>query len=131
VSEGAGTVRIDKWLWAARFFKTRSLAAEAIDGGHVQVNGVRAKPSRGVRIGETITLRKGPYEFVVIVRGVSDRRGPAPEAQALYEETEASRRRREEVAEKYRFASMDAPAPERRPDKRDRRRIIRFVDKGR
>jgi ribosome-associated heat shock protein Hsp15 len=131
VSEGAEPVRLDKWLWAARFFKTRSLAAEAIDAGHVQVNETRVKRSRVVKVGESVSIRKGLYEFVVIVEAVSDYRGPASEAQKLYRETDASQARRAERAEQHRLASLNAPAPERRPDKRDRRRIIRFVDKGR
>ncbi len=127
----ADPVRLDKWLWAARFFKTRTLATDAIDRGQVEVNGNRAKPSRAVKLGDEITVHKGPYEFMVTVQGVSAHRGPASEAQQLYLESDESKRRRAELAEQQRFASFTAPAPEKRPDKRDRRRIIRFVDKGR
>lgn len=131
MSEATEPVRLDKWLWAARFFKTRSLAADAIEAGHVQVNGARVKRSRVVKAGESISIRKGHYDFAVIVDAVSTHRGPASEAQKLYRETEESQARRAEVAEQHRLASLNGPAPDRRPDKRDRRRIVRFVDKGR
>jgi ribosome-associated heat shock protein Hsp15 len=124
-------VRLDKWLWAARFFKTRSLATDAINAGHVDVNDVHAKPARPMREGDRVAIRKEHQEWVVVVRGVSERRGSATEAQKLYEETEESRSRREALIEQRRFSSTGAPAPERRPDKRDRRRIIRFAEKGR
>lgn len=127
---GEDKVRLDKWLWAARFFKTRGLASEAVNGGHVQVNDLRAKPARLVRVGDTIAVRKGPFEQVVIVRALSERRGPASEAQRLYEETPASRERREALAEQQRLAALTAPSPARRPDKRERRHIIRFNEKG-
>src|SRR5436190_12517597 len=91
-------VRLDKWLWAARFFKTRSLATEAVGGGKVEVNGERAKPSKAVRPGDEVRLRLGPYEHVMIVRRLAERRGPASIAQTLYEETQASREGRERLA---------------------------------
>src|SRR5947207_11915077 len=84
-------VRLDKWLWAARFFKTRSLATEAVNGGKLEVNGERAKPAKAVKPGDEIRLKLGPYEHILIVRQLSDRRGPAAVAQTLYEETQASR----------------------------------------
>ena len=87
-------IRLDKWLWAARFFKTRSLAAEAITGGKISINGDRAKPSRLVQCGDQLAIRRSPYEWVVIVKNVSRLRGPASQAQQLYEETEASARKR-------------------------------------
>lgn len=119
-------VRIDKWLWAARFFKTRGLAADAIDGGKVEVNGARAKRARVVRVGDRVRLRIGPYEHQIVVRSVSDRRGPAPEAALLYEETSESRIARERQAEQMR-ADRDVFAPARgRPTKRDRRQITRL-----
>ena len=90
--------RLDKWLWAARFFKTRSAAATAITGGKVKVNGERCKPSLPARVGDTISIRKPPYEIVVVVRAVSSRRGPAKEALQLYEETQESVVKREELA---------------------------------
>src|SRR5436305_13214547 len=88
-------VRIDKWLWAARFFKTRSLATDAVTGGKVEVNGERAKPAKSVKPGDELKLRLGPYEHILIVRGLAERRGPASVAQSLYEETEASRAARQ------------------------------------
>jgi len=127
-----GKVRLDKWLWAARFFKTRALATEAIKGGHVHLNGVRAKPSRGVVVGDELKIRKAGQEFVVTVKALSDRRGPATVAQMLYEESEESRQAREALSELRRLERLAAGGgrPERRPDKRGRRHIIRFTRKG-
>ena len=127
--EGPGKVRLDKWLWAARFFKTRALAAEAVEGGKVQVNGDRPKRARQVQLGDEIRVRLGPYEHVVTVRGLSDRRGPAPRAAELYEETEASRNARE--ARSVQLKSLHALfGPDKgRPTKKDRREIERL--KGR
>jgi ribosome-associated heat shock protein Hsp15 len=120
-------VRIDKWLWAARFFKTRSMAARAVSGGHVHVGGRRVKPSRIVQVGDQLEIRRGLSEFVVTVLDISDRRGPASVARQLYEETPDSIRRREMKAEERRLARTDAPAPLRKPDKRDRRKIRKFT----
>lgn len=119
-------IRIDKWLWAARFYKTRSLAGAAVDGGKVHVNGERARPSRRVRVGDVLRINREGIEYTVHVEGVSERRGPAPEAQRLYRETDDSRARREEAASERRLRGGDAPAPVRRPDKRDRRLLIRM-----
>lgn len=121
-------VRLDKWLWAARFFKTRALATEAVSGGHVHVNGQRVKPARPVNVGDSLTVRKGPYEFEIVVEGLSDRRGPAKEAVGLYRETEASRLRREEIAARKRAEAASAPRPPMRPDKKSRRQIRRFKE---
>lgn len=123
--------RLDKWLWAARFYKTRSLASEAIAGGKVQVNGERAKRSRPVKVGDQVRLRQGPFEHVVTVRGVSSRRGPSAEAQKLYDETPESRAARERMAEQVRLMAI-APAYEGqgRPTKKDRRRLARFDHRG-
>lgn len=119
------TVRIDKWLWAARFFRTRALASAAVGGGKVHVNGERARASRRVRAGDVLRIQRAGTEYTVHVEGVSERRGPAPEAQRLYRETDDSRARREQAAAERRGGG-DAPAPERRPDKRDRRLLIRM-----
>jgi len=125
----SGTVRLDKWLWAARFFKTRALAVEAINGGHVHLDGNRVKPARTVQVGDELSIRKGESEFVVVVQALSERRGPAAAAQQLYEETEASRQQRELRAEERRLLQPFA-GPSKRPDKRGRRQIIRFTGKG-
>ncbi len=120
------TVRLDKWLWAARFFKTRGLAREAVQGGKVQLDGRRVKPARAVRAGDRLEIHKGEYAWCVEILEVSERRGPAPVAQALYEETEESRDTRERLAELRRLQRAASPVRERRPDKRSRRQIIRF-----
>ena len=119
------SMRIDKWLWCARFFKTRSIAAEEIGKGRVMVNGQTAKASREVRPGDTVVLRQGPVQRTVTVRALSAQRGPAPVAQLLYEETEASLKKRAENSEARRFNSQFAPSPERRPDKQERRQLIK------
>ena len=117
-------LRIDKWLWAARFYKTRSLAVEEIDKGRVLVNEQTVKPAREVRPGDLVTLRQGAVIRTVVVRGLSGQRGPAPVAQQLYEETEASRLAREAAAEQRRLAAEPALSIEQgRPTKRDRRQM--------
>lgn len=119
-------VRIDKWLWAARFFKTRSLASEAVDGGKIQVNGDRAKPSKAVKPGDEVRVRLGPYEHLVIVQGTAERRGPASVAATLFRETEESRSAREKLHWQL-TAAAPAMEPEKgRPTKRDRRDLERF-----
>jgi len=118
------SLRIDKWLWAARFCKTRALAVEEIGKGRVQVNGQVVKPARELRVGDTVALRQGPVSRTVVVRSLSNQRGPAPAAQQLYAETEASRLAREQAAEQRRLAAEPALSIEQgRPTKRDRRRI--------
>jgi ribosome-associated heat shock protein Hsp15 len=124
-------VRLDKWLWAARFYKTRALASEAINGGHVHLNGNRAKPARAVSIGDTLSIRKGEVEFIVEVRKLSERRGPAKEALLLYHESEQSRLKREAYAEQRRLLAASDPRPAKRPDKRERRRIVHFTNRNR
>jgi ribosome-associated heat shock protein Hsp15 len=115
-------LRIDKWLWAARFYKTRSLAVDEISKGRVQVNGQDAKPSREVRAGDTVRLQQGPVQRTVTVRGISGSRGPAPVAQLLYEETAQSIAAREHAAEQRRLAPEPALGiTQGRPTKRDRR----------
>jgi len=125
-----GRVRLDKWLWAARFFKTRGLATEAVDGGKVHVNGERVKAARPVKLGDRLEIRRGPELMEVRVVAVSDHRGPATAAQALYEESADSRARREEQSAQRRLLGASVARPAGRPDKRDRRRIIRFRDEG-
>lgn len=118
------TLRIDKWLWTARFYKTRSLAVEEIGKGRVLVNEQTVKPAREVRPGDRVSVRQGAVVRVVVVRGLSGQRGPAPVAQQLYEETEASRLARESAAEQRRLAAEPALSIEQgRPTKRDRRQL--------
>ena len=121
-------VRLDKWLWAARFFKTRSLGAEAIEGGRVSVNGDRAKPAKSVKVGDTVTIRKPPFEFAVLVKGLSDQRGPASIAQALYEETAESRARRATLAAELK--SLPQPRFKGRPTKKTRRDYEKWLKSG-
>jgi ribosome-associated heat shock protein Hsp15 len=122
-------VRIDKWLWAARFFKTRSLATRAVSGGHVHLNGGRVKPSRPVEPGDRLRITRGVEEFTVDVLALSARRGPAKVARTLYAETEDSVIRREEAREQRRLVRAPAARPEGRPDKRARRKIRQFLRK--
>jgi ribosome-associated heat shock protein Hsp15 len=122
----AGKVRLDRWLWAARFFKTRSLAAEAIDGGKVSVNGDRAKRSRLIGPGDTVAVRVEQDHWTVVVRGLSERRGPAADARQLYEETEDSRRERERLAEARRLGAPSFDFTEGKPSKKDRRSLRRL-----
>lgn len=124
----ARDLRLDVWLWAARFFKTRSLAKQAIETGKVDVAGQRAKPSRTVRIGDTLAIMRGEERFEVEVRGLSDTRGPAPVAQALYAESDASRARREAARAERAAERAGYRPPESRPDKRARRLIRALGD---
>ena len=116
-------VRVDKWLWAARFYKTRGLATEAVLGGHVQVNGARVKPARDVRAGDVIEVRIGTVAWTVTVRGVAEKRGPAKDAQQLYEESSESRAAREQHALERRLARPLGADLGGRPTKQDRRRL--------
>jgi ribosome-associated heat shock protein Hsp15 len=118
-------MRLDKWLWAARFFKTRSIASNEIEAGHVLLNGDRGKPSKTVKVGDEIRLRLNQYTFVVHVLALSERRGPASEARLLYQETDASREERQRLAEQRRLAPPMAYEEGGRPTKRDRRDIAR------
>lgn len=122
------TVRLDQWLWAARFFKTRSLARQAVDHGKVEVGGQRAKPARGVRIGDALRVVRGEESFELEVRALSDRRGPASAAQALYAESESSRLRRETVRATRAAERAGYKAPDAKPDKRARRLIRALGD---
>jgi ribosome-associated heat shock protein Hsp15 len=119
-------VRVDKWLWAARFFKTRSLAADAVDGGKVQVNGERAKPAKPVRPGDEVRVRLGPYEHIVQVDGTAERRGTATEAARLFTETPASREARAKLHWQLAAAAPALDPEKGRPTKRDRRDLERF-----
>jgi ribosome-associated heat shock protein Hsp15 len=124
------TVRMDKWLWAARFFKTRSLAARACELGRVQCNGQPVKPAREVRIGDMLSVTNDGGDFQVEVLLLSEVRGPAAVAQTLYRETEASRELRLKVAAERKAMRQFEPVPTTRPSKRDRRRIIQFRGRG-
>lgn len=119
-------VRLDKWLWAARFYKTRSIAAEAIDGGKVYVGGERVKRSKEVHVGSTIRIRLGPYEHIVVVRGLSDRRGPAAAARLLSEETPESAAARAKLRDQLSLLPAAFIPANARPTKKDRRAMKRF-----
>ena len=125
------SLRIDKWLWAARFFKTRVLAAEAVVGGKVHINGHRVKPARPVQQGDELQITRGQEVYVVTVNGINRHRRPASEAQLLYTETDESLRNREHESLQRKLLSQIHPTPPQRPGKRDRRHIIRFTRKQR
>jgi len=116
-------VRIDKWLWAARFFKTRSAATEAVTGGHVHANGERVKPARDVKIGDRLEIRRGQQRFTVVVTGLAERRGSASAAAELYEETPESIADREKRRDERRLSKPLGADLSERPTKRDRRRL--------
>ena len=122
----AGSVRVDKWLWFARFFRTRSLAAAAVAGGKVHVNGMRVKPSRALHRGDVLEITLGVDTVTVLVRSLPARRGPASEARQSFEETADSVARRERYREQRRLAAVAAPHTSGRPDKRTRRQLLRF-----
>jgi len=115
------TTRLDKWLWAARFYKTRQMAADAVKGGHVAVNGARAKPARGIRVGDRLSIRKAPFDYDVEVLGLRERRVSAPEARALYEESVESVDKREQLRVTLRGQAQQILYDTRKPDKRERR----------
>lgn len=123
------TVRIDKWLWAARFFKTRSLASQAVSGGHVTLNGNRVKPARAVQVGDILVVRRDFFEWTLTVAQLSERRGPASVARTLYEETAESVSKREALEEQRRLLRLQGNPPERRPEKHERRKIRQFLKK--
>jgi ribosome-associated heat shock protein Hsp15 len=122
-------VRLDRWLWAARFFKTRALAAAAVAGGKVHVNGTRAKPAKQLQVGDSLRIRVGPYEWLVTVRGLSERRGPPKTAHELYEETPDGRSARERLAEQHKIAPAPTYRGKGRPTKKDRREIERLEER--
>jgi len=124
----AERVRLDRWLWAARFFKTRALSAAAVAGGKVHVNGTRAKPAKQLQAGDAVRVRVGPYEWLVTVRALSERRGPPAAAHALYEESVEGRVARERLAEQHKMAPAPAYQGRGRPTKRDRREMERLQD---
>lgn len=121
-----GKVRVDKWLWAARFFKTRSLAQEAVDGGKVEVNGERAKRAKLVQANDRVQLRQGAEIWQLVVRDIASRRGSAEIAQSLYEESEESRNKRQALRDEMRSMNTSFTFGEGRPGKRDRRELRRF-----
>jgi ribosome-associated heat shock protein Hsp15 len=129
-ADSEARVRLDKWLWAARFFRTRSLAKDAIDGGKVHYNGARCKVSKDVEIGATLQIRQGFDEKIVVVKAVSGQRRGAPEAQLLYEETADSIEARAKLGEQRRIGNDMMQAPATKPNKRDRRQIHRFKDQN-
>jgi ribosome-associated heat shock protein Hsp15 len=120
-------VRIDKWLWAARFYKTRSLAADAVEGGKVQVNGERVKPAKILKSGDALSIRNGPYAWEITVLVPGERRGSATEASKLYSESDQSRKEREEKSALLKIERQSNPFPGGRPTKKQRRQIIRFI----
>jgi ribosome-associated heat shock protein Hsp15 len=127
--DGEEEFRLDKWLWAARFFKTRAIAAGAIEGGKVEVNGDRGKRSRRLSVGDVLRIRLGPYEHIVVVQALSNRRGPASVAAQLYEETAESRKAREVLALQIKAADTSFLFEKGKPGKKERRDLQRF--KGR
>jgi len=132
MTDDVAGVRVDKWLWSARFYKTRSLASDAVSGGKVQVNGDRVKPAKPVHIGDEVRVRIGPFEHVVQVRAIAQRRGPRRAALLLYEETAESVAARARLAEQLRLAPPAFRFEEQgRPTKKNRRELARFIDRGR
>ncbi|KOC91111.1 ribosome-associated heat shock protein Hsp15 [Winslowiella iniecta] len=123
-------VRLDKWLWAARFYKTRAVAREMIEGGKVHYNGQRGKPSKLVEVDAELTLRQGNDERTVVILAITDQRRPATEAQLLYAETAQSIEKREKVALARKMNALTMPHPDRRPDKKERRDLMKFKYSG-
>ena len=119
-------VRLDKWLWAARIYKTRALAREMIEGGKVHYNGQRSKPGKVVELNATLMLRQGNDERTIVVKGITEARRPASDAVALYEESAESIEKREKVALARKMNALTMPHPDRRPDKKERRDLMRF-----
>jgi len=124
------SVRLDKWLWVARFFKTRGLASEAVAGGKVYLNGSRAKPSKPVHVGDVLRIRIGPYDWFVTVRAVTERRGSGRDAQLLYDETPEGRAARARLAEAHKIAPAPTYQGKGRPTKKQRRDIERLEEEG-
>ena len=126
IEEEKEAVRLDKWLWAARFYKTRTLAKEMIDGGKVHYNGQRSKPNKIVEVGATLKIRQDSDEKEIVVLALSTQRRGAPEAQRLYRETEQSLANREKLAMARKMNALSMPHPDRRPDKKERRDLLKF-----
>jgi ribosome-associated heat shock protein Hsp15 len=126
MSEAPEKMRLDKWLWAARFFKTRQLAAEAVQGGKVHLNGQRTKPGKDVKTGSRLNVSKGPYEWDIEIRVLPRQRRPAAEAREFYIESEQSHARRQRLNEQIRAERAAHPVADHRPNKRERRQIHRF-----
>lgn len=119
-------VRLDKWLWAARFYKTRSLARDVVNGGKVHYNGARSKASKLVELGASIKLARGYDEMTVVIKSIEDKRRGAPEAQLMYEETSESKAKREERAIARKQMQLHTPKPDGKPDKKQRRQLVNF-----
>ena len=126
MADAPDDTRIDKWLWAARFFKTRSQATAAVAGGKVEINGDTAKPSRSVKVGDQVSLRLGPVQHRITVTGIGERRGSAAIAQTLFEESPESLAERQKIAAERRFASAPSYEEKGRPSKKDRRDLDRW-----
>ena len=129
MAEKINSMRLDKWLWVARFFKTRALATEAVNGGKVHRAGQRVKPSQAIQVGDSLDITRGQYSYSIHIDGLLKQRGPASVATTLYTETAESISVREKVAEQFKLLAAQTPSPQHRPDKRSRRRIIRFTRK--
>ena len=124
--ETEGQQRLDKWLWASRFFKTRGLASEAVSGGKVHLNGDRAKPSRNVKVGDELSITRGQFVFQIVIQGLNRYRRPASEAQLLYQETSESISKRESLAESLKILNANMPHLDKRPGKKQRRQMVKF-----
>jgi ribosome-associated heat shock protein Hsp15 len=124
--ESHARARLDRWLWCARFYKSRALASRAVAGGKVHVNGERVKPARSIRPGDRLSITRGPAAFEIVVVALPDRRGPAAEARRCYEETPASVARRAQLSEQHALAAAFAPRPGKRPQKHERRQLLKL-----
>lgn len=125
--KGSDHLRVDRWLWCARLYKTRSLAAAAVTGGRVHVNGARVKPARVLRIGDCVAVSRNGLDVELHVMSIPSRRGPPPEAQACYQETPESRERAAHLQQQQRLATLSTPRPEGRPDKKSRRELVELA----